>query len=367
MPLPQNERRYALVLLIVSVGVLAAGTYVRRRTAPSQAAPAPPNLEILQRLTAERRLRDLSEYLSQTAAAHGRRLLSPAGLAWDTGVVLAPTAPLDRAAMAAVAVDGRPVALARAAAPLGVPFSVWRAPAGAGLPAAAPAQPKPGDWVLAVARNQAGAPVFAQGTFQGIVKERCGAFEYDAVTSGTALSAALVGGGIFTQDGAVAAFIADCAGRPIAVAASTVADVLSHRLSQSDVLEQSYGFRLADEPPDLVIAVWMDSPAAAAGLQPGDIVTLGNQLPPTARRGRRTVKLDWSAAAPAPSAPRGITFEGNVVRAVAPGTPAAAAGIVPGDTIVEPPDAARALERANGMVAVTVERNGRRRRTLLQP
>jgi S1-C subfamily serine protease len=202
--------------------------------------------------------------------------------------------------------------------------------------------------------------------FQGIVKERCGSFEYDALTSDAGLSASLVGGGVFTLEGEVAALIADCAGRPIAVAATTVADVLAHRLSQSDVLEQSYGFRLAEEPPGLVIAVWADSPAAAAGLQPGDIVTLGSDLPSTARRGRRTVRLDWSAVAP-PTVVRGITFEGNVVRAVAPGSPAAAAGVAPGDAIVEPADAARAIERANGLVVVTLERDGRRRRTLIQP
>jgi S1-C subfamily serine protease len=115
-----------------------------------------------------------------------------------------------------------------------------------------------------------------------------------------------------------------------------------------------------------VIAVWADSPAAFAGLQPGDIVTLGSELPSAARRGLRTVRLDWPTRADTPPSPRGITFEGNVVRAVAPGSPAAAAGIVPGDVIVEPPDAARALERANGMTAVTVERDGRRRRTLIQ-
>jgi hypothetical protein len=366
MPVPGNERRYALVLLIVSVAVLAAGTYLRRRTAaPSAPPPASANLELLQRLTAERRLRDLSEYLSGIAAAHARRLLSPSGLAWDTGVVLTPSAPQDRTAMVAV-VDSRPVALARAATPFGVPFSVWRAPAGAGLPAARAARPRPGDWLLAVARNEAGAPVFAQGMFQGIVRQRCGGFEYDAVASDTTLSAALVGGGLFTHDGAIAAFIAECGGQPIAVAASTVAEVLARPLSQSDLLEQSYGFRLADDPPGLVVAVWAGSPAAAAGLQPGDIVTLGSELPSAARRGLRTVRLDWPTRADTPPAPRGITFEGNVVRAVAPGSPAAAAGIVPGDVIVEPPDAARALERANGMTAVTVERDGRRRRTLIQ-
>jgi C-terminal processing protease CtpA/Prc len=62
----------------------------------------------------------------------------------------------------------------------------------------------------------------------------------------------------------------------------------------------------------------------------------------------------------------------TAVVTVTPGTPAEAAGVVPGDVIVRvdgasAADPASAISRARGPVVLTIERNGRNRETLLQP
>ena len=58
-----------------------------------------------------------------------------------------------------------------------------RSPATSSLPPVVPVRPRPGDWLLAVARDAAGEPVFAYGLFEGIARERCGAKSTTPFTS----------------------------------------------------------------------------------------------------------------------------------------------------------------------------------------
>src|SRR5690242_1701051 len=163
-----RERRYAVILLGISAAVLAAGTYIRSRRSPPKPPSETVDLEGLQRLTGERRLRDLSAFLADAAAVPARSLVSLAGLAWDSTIVIASPAPIDRTVAAAVGSDGHPVALSRFPSHRFISFSVWKASADAGLPRASVGHARPGDWVLAVARDHAGKPVFAHGIYQGI-------------------------------------------------------------------------------------------------------------------------------------------------------------------------------------------------------
>ena len=181
---------------------------MRRRAAEPKPEPAVVDLEILQRLTADRRLRDLSGYLSERAHMAARRL-SPAGFAWNAQTLLA--------------APDRP----------GIPFAVRRQPSS--LPPAVPVRPRPGDWLLAVVRDGAGEPVFAHGLFEGMARERCGAFEYDAVHFAAPLAPTMIGGGVFLIDGGTAAFIGSCEGRPIAIASSSIADALAHPPSPAEL------------------------------------------------------------------------------------------------------------------------------------
>jgi S1-C subfamily serine protease len=336
--------RYPFLLLGLSIVVLAVGTLVRRRAAAPKPEPEPVYLEILQRLTADRRLRDLSAYLAGKAHSAARRLSSE-GMIWDAQTVIAPPD------------SGKSG------------FTVRRV--SSSLPPVAPARPRPGDWLLAVARDPAGEPVFTHGLFEGVAKERCGSVEYDTVHLAAPLAPGMIGGGVFLLDGGVTAFIGTCNGRPVAIASSAIADAVAHPPSVADRIEEGYGFRRDDQ--GLVTSVWEDSDAARAGLRPGDIVDPAADPPSQARRGSRTVTLQWLEERPlAPPPVRGLSFEGAAVTSVAPGSPGAAAGILPGDLVPRiggrsVTNPAAILDRAKGPITITIERNGRRRETLLQP
>src|SRR4051794_319783 len=313
MPDLRRERRYAVVLLIFSVVLLAAGTLVRRRFTAPDPQPQPPDLERLQRLSDERRLRELSAYLADVASSHTRRLLAPVGLVWNAHAAVAPVA-AKLAGFTPVPASG------------GAPFRVWRSAADTGLAAPPPARLKPGDWVLAVAPGPDRRTVFAHGMFHGITKQSCGTFVYDAIQSSAGLSPALVGGAVFALDGGLAGFVAECEGRPIVIAASTISEVVAHPPSEREILEQRYGFRLASDPPAPVLSVWADSLAAQAGIHPGDIVEPGDGEM-TVRRGGKPVSV--SRPSP-PAAVRGISFDAaSSVRAIEPGSAAEHAFLEP--------------------------------------
>jgi predicted metalloprotease with PDZ domain len=108
-------------------------------------------------------------------------------------------------------------------------------------------------------------------------------------------------------------------------------------------------------------------------LRPGDLVDPAGDPPAEARRGRRAMTLRWPDERPVPPpGPRGLSLNVATVVAVAQGSPAEAAGILVGERIVRVggravANPAAALDRAKGPIAITVERNGRRRETLLEP
>jgi hypothetical protein len=345
MRTPGRETRYAVVLLLVSAAILVGGSLIRKYVhTPKLAPPAPPDLERLQRLTAERRLRDLSAYLAELADTDAARITTD-GLIWDSTTVVAP------------------------------PFDLRRAENPNTTPPSPDLRLNPGDWLIAVARGPAGKVVFSHGIFQARTPQTCGSLAYDALQSDAALTPALIGGGLFTIEGALAGFIGDCDGRPIPIASSTIAARIAHPPSEADLLEHRYGIRLAPDPPGLVVSVWADSSAAAAGIQPGDVLDPSELSATrfTVKRRGRPLQLTWAE----PDAARGLSFDGTapVVHAVDPDSPAARSTLVVGDRLLEVADApvttgsaaARAIQRAKGAVTLTVERSGRRLQVLLQP
>ena len=382
-----GDRKYALTLLAVAAAVLAIGILVRSARTAQKAAPV--DLERLQQMTEQRRLTDLSRYLTNAANGVASSIVyldgpGTSGLVWGSrDEVLTPR---------------------RAA----VPFSIVAAkdPA-AVIPAyRATVPPAPGEWVLAVAKNRDQRIVFAHGLYQGHGAARCGSFAYDEVQSSAPLSNALTGGGLFTIQGQLLGFIAACGERATVIAASTIGDVLSRPVTLNDQLEAGYGMRVNASGEDVqVAAVWGRSAADSAGLQPGDLVRavdgakvgsaadLGKLAAEPAEaheldveRGARKLTMRLLPAqlqdSPAAATLAGLTLGAGVterdvaVVAVSPDSPAQRAGILPGDilrrvgpdAVVDRAVAGHALDsRAGRPVVLGLERDGREIEVLLAP
>lgn len=343
------DRKYALILLAAAAAVLAVGILLRPAPVPRK-TPAV-DLERLQQMTEERRLQDLSGYLTNAAERVASSLVflnrtGSSGLVWGSrDEILAP-------APATV-----PFVLVPAKEPVAV-IPAYRAPV----------PPATGEWVLAIAKNRDRQVVFAHGLYQGRAVASCGSFAYDEVQSSAPLSNSLVGGGLFTLRGQLLGFIATCDSRPTVIAASSVEEALRKPVTLNDRLQAQYGMRVAASAEGVrVAAVWKLSAADSAGLHPGDILNTVDGvevageagLESLARapddrheikilRGRRRMTADLRPAelqnAPAET-PAGMAFAmgsapGAVtVLSVSPDSAAQHSGVLPGDVLrrVDPP------------------------------
>jgi S1-C subfamily serine protease len=306
--------------------------------------------------------------------------------------------------------DGRRVQFRRDPVPPGVPFTILMPLQPLQLEPPHPVPPPdPGDWVLAVARSNSGKIILAHGLYQTVVEEHCGSFSYQALQSSAPLSPALLGGGVFTIDGALLAFIADCDGKAIAITQTSVSEALRSPISENDRLEREYGFRVVsgDEqlhPGATVTAVWNASLAGTAGLRPGDLITgiddarveSATDLSSLAgapqadhilqlRRGKRIVRVSLPAAGQRPSAtrpsPLGMTLGTDrygrvIVVAVTPDSEAGVAGVRVGDAVLTVQGAGvedrsallSVLEKLNHRpVQLGLERGGNRIEVLVSP
>ncbi len=250
MPRAANDRKYALTLLAVAALILGIGIIVR--AARTEAKKPPADLERLQQLTEQRRLKDLSNYLLNSADDVAQSLVyldhrGVSGVVWGSpGNVLAPR---------------------RA----DVPFEITPPSAEAGLVPAfrATVMPATGEWVLAIAKNRDQQVIFAQGVYQGSVPAKCGEFAYDELLSSALLSDALTGGGLFTIQGQLLGFLSTCEGRPTVIAASSIADFLKKPAPLEERIESDYGFRVKATGDTLqVVTVWGHSLRALRASSP---------------------------------------------------------------------------------------------------
>jgi S1-C subfamily serine protease len=380
------DRKYAIILLAAAAAVLATGILLRPAPAPQKTAVV--DLERLQQMTQERRLQDLSDYLTNAADRVASSLVylnrtGSSGLVWGSrDEILAP-------------------------APATVPFLLVPAKEPAAVIPAyrAPAPPAPGEWVLAVAKNRERQVVFAHGLYQGRAVASCASFAYDEVQSSAPLSNSLIGGGLFTLRGQLLGFIAACDNRPTVIAASSVEEALRKPVTLNDRLQAQYGMRVASSAEGVrVAAVWKLSPADSAGLRPGDLlktvdgaqvagdaVLEGLAKAPDDRheieilRGRRRLTADLRPAdlqnVPAETASGMALAVGSVpgavtVLSVSPDSAAQRSGILPGDVlrrvgsaaVAEPGVALKLLNKLNGRpVVLALVRDGKELEVLLQP
>jgi S1-C subfamily serine protease len=419
---PGTDRKYAYILLFAALSVLGLGLVLKPNQPEQKSPPSESELAQLQRLTQQRRLRDLSSYLTEAADAAASSLLfvgqtGHSGVLWDAQPILitakTPSGTGDDKPPTTVAPDGGPLALQRTPLATAAPFLAFtfkQPPRIRGARKAA-RQPDLGDWVLVVARNVNGGIVFAHGIFQGIVEARCGSFAYRSVQSSTALSRALLGGGAFTLDGQLLGIVAECERTPIVIAAETVAETLKNPPGLNRRLEDFYGIRVSDETVGgtarslnavQVVAVWTNSRGDAAGLRPGDAITSANAEPVhsradlesllagdqtehqlTVQRGRQRLRVMLSpdTGTPPASTPYGFKLsqrprdrQVRIVEVTA-GSSAQQAGILSGDVLVRVgnrsvPDAGsalRALADTRAAQLLTVERDGREYEVLVKP
>jgi S1-C subfamily serine protease len=409
LPVGKN-RNYPVVLLAVAIALLAIGLALR----PHEEAKLPEidmaQLQQLERMAGQRRLRDLSSYLSTAANGVAGSIMyldsaGRSGLVWDSARVIAPARERGRP-QTATAPDGNRVTLEPRRSADAVPFAAWAAPSGgAGMkPPSRTGRPNLGDWVLAVAKNSRNQVVFSQGLYQGRAEARCGSFPYETVQSSAPLSAALVGGGLFTLDGGLLGFVGECGGVPVAISAATVDAFLKKPQTLNDRLEAAFGMRIAESPAGVqVVTVWAGSAAGAAGVKPGDLVQKadggdvhsGADLEALAgapaashtlelRRNRRKLNATLAPvqeSGPATAAaPFGLTLGAGerdvTVVAVEPGSPAQRAGIREGDLLrrigtrpaADYAAAGRMLAGLGGRsVVLTLERNRRELEVLITP
>ncbi len=393
-----RTRKYSIVLLIVAVVIIGLGVLFRPKPKKNQPAPEI-DTAVLQRLTQERRLADLRNYLAYAARKSARGLLYIPELQ-QTGVVLntrevatalpAPGQPKPPAAPASISL----VKFEQQPRRPGVPVLLLRAAPTAPLQPAPASAFNTGDWVMAVALRPDGEPVFAYGLYEASGEAHCGSFGYQRFRAGIPLTAAMLGGGLFSLSGGLGGIIARCGSELVVLATDSVVDAFKRPVSPDDVLQEKYGMRVgaALEGAGVdVVSVWQDGAAALAKLSPGDrIVSVdGNgvrttpdvfaALDPavphalTLRRGRRTLRVEirqkappGEAAVPAIGLVLHDTVDGVAVLTVAGESPAARAGVLPGDLVRRSPAAdstsaaivAEAIDSSRRPVRLTLARHG---------
>lgn len=423
-PPPDAARnpRYVALLALAAAGILAVGSLLKPAKPSPQGVPAPSQTEIrrLQRLSQRNALETMASYFASVAADVGPGLLRLerfplTAIVWSPELVV--TAALGEPAsepMPLLETSGDRLASVPAATGPHLPLAAFALPSGTSLAPTrrAEADPATGDWIVAVWRDGDGH-AFVPGHYEGLRNARCDALPTEEVATSLVLSARMAGGGIFDMDGLLLGVVAPCGDGWAVLSRASIAQNLALGASFEGQLLGRYGFaagaldadlraHLGAESGVLVREVWRGYPAAEV-LRPGDVIRrlegepvvgpgdLQPLLQPgdhprfllEVRRSRATTRVSLPARVdPRPSSsplPSGLLLEpppgGYRIAVVHPGTPAAVAGIEPGDRLLrvdsvavrDAPQATRLLSRRGGQpVFVEVERGARRWGALLR-
>ena len=379
-----QRQQYIAVLTLAALLILGGGWLLRPRDIPNSPAPLPneSELALLARRAERRSLDSMATYFAVTAGDVESSIVylpgpGTSGVVWGNGTIV--TAPLLQQAGGMVTVRsgfgqdrGEPtiwgprVPLAAVALGEGL----------AGLRAAsiATAIPEPGTWVLAVWRAGPDRG-FAPGNYLQSVPATCGERRVQEVVSSLAPTRIMVGGGLFDIDGGLLAVMLPCGDRVAAIATSSVAAMLAQADTSEQRLLARYGivvgelsaaeaayFELNDGV--MVREVWTGYRGYEAGLLPGDIIQALDGVGVTAtgglavlgeppgeqalelsvRRGESALTIALSTneleEVPGLSGPPGGGLVWDAppdpyrIDAVVPDSPAAVAGIEPGDRLV---------------------------------
>ncbi len=413
--------KYILILALSAAAILIIGSLVRPAPNPASGTQAPiPDTELarLAQVGQRRSIETQTAYLATLASNVAPGLvrvpdLETTGLVWSSGLVAtARTRPRVSDGVTVTTAGGDLRADSIAQSPH-LPLAGLRVTTTPELSVVTPATglPQPGDWTLVVWRTD-DQRAFAPATFIGTTPTTCGlAPALEVVTTLTA-TRAMAGGGLFDLDGGLLGMVLPCDDRLAVIATQSVQVMLDGAQTLTARLLDRYGLFAESPSPEesahlhattgvLVREVWQGSIAARAGLTPGDVIEaidgtavgtpddlapLANEAHEapfalTVQRGttRTSVPLPPHAAAAEPvPATTGLVLdtvaEGLLIDAVVAGSPAARAGIRPGDRLLridrrEPrsrADAARLLSAGPASpVFVELQRGARRWGALL--
>jgi len=377
------EHKYPFWLAVIAAGILGGGWLLK----PSQRTVeviSESERARLQEMSQKKNLQDMGRYFAVLADRIASRVVRLTGAA-ASGIILGQdgliVSSLDSESIwgrYAVTGDfGTKPATISAAAPDRPVVSLRspEVPVPSQLTVASPGSLSPGSWVVLLARETGGVRSFIPGVFSSTSAGGCDGASFREVSTNLPLGAATLGAGIFDMDGALVAMVIRCGARYTAMAAEDIQAQLGSEQGVSPGVFLTYGMilRPLDEAgakyfksPEglLVYAVWRDGRASAAGLRPGDVLTsldgkpvkslaeltelgftqAGRAHELTVERAGRPRKItvpaggEESGQEPS-SADLGLTVysspPGIQIDSVAPGSPVARAGILPGDRLVE--------------------------------
>ncbi|MBI4459122.1 MAG: PDZ domain-containing protein [Acidobacteria bacterium] len=386
MPGENANPKYIAIIAAIAVLVLLVGTWLKPKGNQPMPGPTISQAETLrlQRLGQRRSLEGVSSYLAETALNVAPQLvwlpnLESSGLVWSAGGMLLTTHPGARVPdlVAVVATDGKQMEARTTIAAPDLPVMALHIPEGSALRPVAvrpSLELKPGEWVVAVARQAYGGHAFASGWYSGIVPAACGEFGYRRMLSSVSLTEEMRGGGLFDLNGSLVGVIVRCGNSYAAMATEDVNPALRRGTLLDSHLLRRYGLRV--EPLGeaaqtyfqaaegiLITEVWKGYPAEAASLNPGDVIVALNEQPVRrladleilvratedffelqVRRGRSTVPV--TLARKYPATPAGVSVRqqdgiilgselpGYQVEEVQPNSRVAQAGIRPGDRLL---------------------------------
>ncbi|MEO8522347.1 MAG: PDZ domain-containing protein [Acidobacteriota bacterium] len=375
--------RYVAILAGAACVILAVGWLARPAEVAQHPVPLPSETELeqLARRAERRSLDSMTKYFAGAArdveSSIGRvRDARMSGIAWTDGVLV--TGPLAggpgaQAPVAVAAPFGEAEARPDIVGPH-LPLATLQGPAGlAGLVPVRRAErpPAAGDWMIAVWRTDT-EPAFAAGNFRQLEAVACGVMTAQELGSSLSFTGAMVGGGVFNIDGELLGMVLPCGERVTAIAAASIESMLARENTVDERIRGRYGVVVAPLSVDeaayfkrpgglLVREIWTGSAAEAAGLRPGDIVialgaravgkiedlqplTDGTEPSPELKvqRGAKSLSVNLASAAAAPGGASGsgagLTLASGSdpyrIVSVQPGSPAAQAGLQPGDRLV---------------------------------
>jgi S1-C subfamily serine protease len=278
-------------------------------------------------------MRQISDFLSARAQGVARHLVwvdsaQATGVQWTDGkiVTVGEGSSIVRSAVVTTAAEPQPVTLAP------------------------PARFDQGGWIVVAARNPEGGTVSASGLLGGVAPAHCGAAEVRKLLFNVPLEGAYAGGGVFGMSGNLIGIVVRCGNAWAGITHDSAAKLLDQQFGPEAVVWLEFGVHTREPTEEerkilrlpasgvFTAEVRRGSKAANMGLRPGDMLLLdraedlltGREEVTLIRNGRRMML----PVTPPYSLER--QDQGAMLTSVQPGTRIAAAGLQPGDRVLDP-------------------------------